>query len=227
MSFLLTNDNSPAARGVCNILETLPSRSVLCDRHFFVMTGGLPYTAIQHEAMTRVIKDPSLTVIIIDLNPKIRSSYHSQLRYDHVYYLDGSISLQDINCDLNDILNDVEKKIKYGRRLLPKQSVVSNITVDEKEFLMGILSNLSCKSYAETCGLSIRSVTENRRNVIIKLGTNSPASLHAQLCVDSIVENNTIKTSFNEKGTSGAICYYTRLFRDLITPEGIKVLRDL
>lgn len=226
MKLLLTNDNSPAARGVCNILENLPSRSILSNKHIFVMTGGLPYTEKQHKIITQVIIDPSLIVIIIELGSRSLSSYHLHLQRDYVYYLDGTISLQQITDHLNNILNNVTDEIKNNCRTLPEHSIANRITIAEKASIVGILSNQSCKLYAEKYGLSIRSVSEYRRNVIVKLGTCSPAFLHAQLCVDSVVENNIVKATFNEKGTASSI-YYARLLQDLITLEGIKVLRDL
>ncbi|MBJ3592924.1 hypothetical protein JGC56_17550 [Salmonella enterica subsp. enterica serovar Saintpaul] len=222
---MLTNDNSPAARGVCDILETLSSYSILSDKHFFIMTGGLPYTAKQHKAVTKVIRDPSMIVIVIELRSRGLLSYHLQFRREHVYYLDGATSLQEITSDLNAILNDVDKKIKGSQRPLSEQVIVNNISADEKASLVGMLSNQSCKSYAEESGLSIRLVSECRRNVIMKLGTCSPALLHAQLCVDGAVEDNTLKVTSNEKETA-SIIYYARLLQDLITLEGVKTLRN-
>lgn len=221
MTFFLMSDNSPAARGVCNILDTLPPRSVFSDKKFFIMTGGLPYTAKQHKAMTKIIKDPSLIVIIIDIRPKEVPTYQLQLQRNYIYYLDGAISLQNITCYLNNILNDVEKEIKSNRK-----SIINKITVTEKKLLVGMLSNQSCKLYAEKYGLTLKSVSECRKNLIIRLGTCSPAALHAQLCVDGAVENNIVHATFSEKNNAG-LKYYSRLFQDLITLEGIKVLRDL
>lgn len=226
MRLLLTNDNSPAAIGVCNILENLPSRSILSNKHIFVMTGGLPYTEKQHKIITQVITDPSMIVIIIELRSRALSNYHLHLQRDYVYYLDGTISLQAITSHLKNILNSVVDEVKNNFGTLPEQSIVDRVTIAEKASIVGMLSNQSCKLYAETYGLSIRSVSEDRRNVIVKFGTCSPALLHAQLCVDSVLENNIVKATFNEKGTASSI-YYARILQDLITLEGIKVLRDL
>lgn len=112
MRLLLTNDNSPAAIGVCNILENLPSRSILSNKHIFVMTGGLPYTEKQHKIITQVITDPSMIVIIIELRSRALSNYHLHLQRDYVYYLDGTISLQAITSHLKNILNSVADEVK-------------------------------------------------------------------------------------------------------------------
>lgn len=223
MTLWVIDDGTPAAKGVRNILESQPPRNNLSDECFFIMTGGLPYTAKQHKMMTEIANDSFFIVIVVELRQRDIPGYHLRLHRDYVYYLDGLISVFNINQQINRILASLEER---RSKTISRSLIADKVSDAERASLVGILYNQSCKSYAEARGISIKAVSEYRRSVIKKLGTHSPASLHAQLCVDGIIESNVVKATLDERNDTSLI-YYAKLLQDIITPEGVKALRHL
>lgn len=226
MKLWITDDGSLAAKGVSNIIKSQGQGRDLSDKCFFIMTGGLPYTAEQHKMMTKIINDPFMIVIIVEIRQRELPSCYIKFQRDYVYYLDGLISIRDIKEQINTILTNVDEGIKKQSGIMSEKLMENKVSVDEKELLIGMLYGQSCKSYAETKGVGVTIVSEYRRNIIKKFGRYSPASLHAQFCVDAVIGNDIMQATLNERNYI-SIMYYTKLLQDILTSEGVKVLRNL